>query len=68
MIKRLAQASGAFGMAGGQAVDLESVGKKLDLNALQSMHKLKTGALIRASVLLGALAAREYDDETLQRL
>lgn len=68
MIKRLAQASGAFGMAGGQAVDLESVGKKLDLNALQSMHKLKTGALIRASVLLGALAASEYDDETLQRL
>ncbi|WP_438970555.1 (2E,6E)-farnesyl diphosphate synthase [Methylophaga sp.] len=68
MIKRLAQASGALGMAAGQAIDLESVGKKLDLNALQSMHKLKTGALIRASVVLGALAAPECDDESLQRL
>lgn len=68
MIKRLTQASGAFGMAGGQAIDLESVGKKLDLNALQSMHKLKTGALIRASVALGALAAPDCDDESLQRL
>lgn len=68
MIKRLAQASGAFGMAGGQAIDLESVGKKLDLNALQAMHKLKTGALIRASVVLGAMAASNCDDESLQRL
>jgi len=68
MIKRLAQASGAFGMAGGQAIDLESVGKKLDLNALQSMHKLKTGALIRASVALGALAATDCDEQSLQRL
>lgn len=68
MIQRLAQASGAFGMAGGQAIDLESVGKKLDLNALQSMHKLKTGALIRASVALGALAAPDCSDESLQRL
>lgn len=68
MIKRLAQASGAFGMAGGQAIDLESVGKKLDLNALQAMHKLKTGALIRASVALGAMAAIDCDDESLQRL
>jgi len=68
MVKRLAQASGAFGMAGGQAVDLESVGKKLDLNALQSMHKLKTGALIRASVALGALASTNCDEESLQRL
>ena len=68
MVKRLAQASGVFGMAGGQAVDLESVGKKLDLNALQSMHKLKTGALIRASVVLGALSAEQCDEETLLHL
>ncbi len=68
MVKRLAQASGVFGMAGGQAIDLESVGKKLDLNALQSMHKLKTGALIRASVVLGALAAGNCDEDSMQRL
>jgi len=68
MVKRLAQASGVFGMAGGQAIDLESVGKKLDLNALQSMHKLKTGALIRASVVLGALASKDCDETTLSHL
>lgn len=68
MVKRLAQASGVFGMAGGQAIDLESVGKKLDLNALQSMHKLKTGALIRASVALGALASKDCDEATLSHL
>jgi len=68
MVKRLAQASGAFGMAGGQAIDLESVGKKLDIDALQSMHKLKTGALIRASVALGALAADDCHADTLKHL
>jgi geranylgeranyl pyrophosphate synthase len=68
MVKRLAQSAGVFGMAGGQAVDLESVGRKLDLNALQSMHKLKTGALIRASVVLGALAAENCDEDTLSHL
>jgi geranylgeranyl pyrophosphate synthase len=55
-------------MAGGQAIDLESVGKKLDLNALQSMHKLKTGALIRASVVLGAMASKDCDEATLLHL
>jgi farnesyl diphosphate synthase len=68
MVRRLAQAAGVSGMAGGQAVDLESVGKKLDLNALQAMHKLKTGALIRASVALGALAADNCDEKTLSHL
>jgi geranylgeranyl pyrophosphate synthase len=68
MIRKLAQASGVLGMAGGQAIHLESVGQKLDLNALQSMHKLKTGALIRASVVLGALSAPECDKETLGHL
>ena len=55
MVRLLAQASGSRGMAGGQAIDLASVGKPLDLTELEFMHIHKTGALIRASVLLGAL-------------
>lgn len=54
MLNILAHASGAAGMAGGQAIDLESVGLKLSLQQLETMHKLKTGALIKASALLGA--------------
>ena len=54
MIKLLAVASGSRGMAGGQAIDLASVGKALTLPELESMHIHKTGALIRAAVLLGA--------------
>jgi len=68
MVKTLAQQSGALGMAGGQAIDLESVGQSLDLAALQSMHELKTGALIRASVRLGALACADVNDATLAKL
>ena len=54
MVQLLAQASGSRGMAGGQAIDLASVGKPLDLTELEFMHIHKTGALIRASLLLGA--------------
>jgi len=54
MIKLLAAASGSRGMAGGQAIDLASVGKPLALPELEFMHIHKTGALIRAAVLLGA--------------
>ncbi len=54
MLQLLAQAAGSRGMAGGQAIDLASVGKPLDLTELEFMHIHKTGALIRASVLLGA--------------
>jgi len=54
MIKLLAAASGSRGMAGGQAIDLASVGKSLTLPELEFMHIHKTGALIRAAVLLGA--------------
>jgi len=54
MIKLLALASGSRGMAGGQAIDLGSVGKSLTLAELEFMHIHKTGALIRAAVLLGA--------------
>ena len=55
-IRDLAQAAGSLGMAGGQAIDLESVGKALTQQALQQMHVLKTGALLGASVSLGGLA------------
>ena len=54
MLKLLAVASGSRGMAGGQAIDLDSVGKQLSLPELEYMHIHKTGALIRAAVLLGA--------------
>jgi len=54
MIKLLATAAGSRGMAGGQAIDLESVGKRLSVPELELMHIHKTGALIRASALLGA--------------
>jgi farnesyl diphosphate synthase len=57
MIKLLAQASGSRGMAGGQAIDLLSTGKQLSLPELENMHIHKTGALIRAAVLLGAQCA-----------
>ncbi len=56
MIRELAVASGTRGMAGGQAIDLAAKGSKLDLPRLEYMHRLKTGALISASVRLGALA------------
>lgn len=55
-IRNLARAAGSLGMAGGQAIDLESVGKALTQQALQQMHLLKTGALLEASVSLGGLA------------
>jgi len=54
MIKLLAVATGSRGMAGGQAIDLASVGKSLTLPELEFMHIHKTGALIRAAILLGA--------------
>ena len=57
MISTLAAASGSRGMAGGQAIDLESVGKKLDLNGLKQMHAMKTGALLSCAVELGGIAA-----------
>ena len=53
MVRTLAVAAGSRGMAGGQAIDLESTGKSLTLPELEFMHIHKTGALIRAAVLLG---------------
>ena len=57
MLRVLAEAIGTRGMAGGQAIDLEAVNRQLDEPALERMHRLKTGALIQASVLLGGIAA-----------
>lgn len=57
MLSLLATASGADGMAGGQAIDLAAVGSRLSLEELEAMHRLKTGALIRASILLGAMCS-----------
>ena len=56
-IRILSEASGALGMAGGQGIDLDSVGKQISLEALERMHRFKTGALIRAAVRLGACSA-----------
>ncbi|NDC08321.1 MAG: geranyl transferase [Oxalobacteraceae bacterium] len=58
MLSQLAQASGSCGMCGGQAIDLDAVGVALVLPELEQMHRMKTGALLRASVLLGALAGK----------
>lgn len=63
MINLLTVASGSRGMVGGQAIDLESVGKQIDIAELENMHIHKTGALIRSSVLLGALCAKEITSE-----
>ena len=57
LCRQLAVAAGASGMAGGQAVDLASVGVALDQKALEGMHRLKTGALLQASVMMGASTA-----------
>ncbi len=60
MLRVLADAAGSTGMCGGQAIDLASVGISLTLAQLEHMHQLKTGALLRASVMLGALAGARY--------
>ncbi len=66
MISALAAASGSRGMAGGQAIDLESVGKKLDLSGLKQMHAMKTGALLSCAVGLGGIAAQLSPSQMMQ--
>lgn len=68
MVTTLARASGSLGMAGGQAIDLAAVGRALSLDALEDMHRRKTGALIRASVRLGALCASDVSAAQLEQL
>ncbi|MGO4303848.1 polyprenyl synthetase family protein [Cupriavidus sp. RAF12] len=55
LVAELAVASGSVGMAGGQAIDLQNVGLAMSRDALEAMHRMKTGALLRASVRMGAL-------------
>jgi len=55
LVGELAQASGSVGMCGGQAIDLQHVGLAMTLPELEGMHRMKTGALLRASVRMGAL-------------
>jgi len=68
MIDTLAMASGSHGMAGGQALDLDAVGRDIDLPQLENLHIHKTGALIRAAVRLGTLAATEAPAEQVAQL
>lgn len=68
MVQVLAKASGSLGMAGGQAIDLANVGKDMKQPALEQMHGLKTGALIRAAVQLGGLSCPKITDSQLARL
>lgn len=68
MITLLAEACGSRGLAGGQEMDLAAVGKTLSLAELERMHRHKTGALIRASVLLGAWCAPALDTALLEPL
>jgi len=68
MINLLAAAGGFEGMVSGQAIDFEAVGRRLSLQDMQTMHSLKTGALIRASVQLGALAAEQASPARLTAL
>lgn len=63
LVRLLAHASGSVGMCGGQAIDLASVGLALTREQLEQMHRLKTGALLRASVLLGASCGKTLNPE-----
>ena len=68
MVKMLAVAAGSRGMAGGQQIDLESTGKPLTLQELEVMHIHKTGALIRAAVLLGASCGKTLRPDEKEKL
>jgi farnesyl diphosphate synthase len=63
VITSLSTAGGMAGMAGGQAIDLASVGKQLKQNELEQMHRLKTGALLRTAVQIGAIAINLNEQE-----
>ncbi len=68
MIIALAKASGSQGMVGGQAIDLQSVGTRLNLPELENMHIHKTGALIRASVNMATLVKTDIDPNVATKL
>jgi len=68
LIETLAEASGTAGMAGGQALDLAAEGRSLEIHEVEQIHALKTGALIRASVLMAAHCARGLESAQLAAL
>lgn len=68
MLACLARAAGSRGMCGGQAIDLASVGIALAREQLEQMHRLKTGALLEASVMLGALAGKSLQASEVSAL
>ena len=68
LIRELARASGLVGMAGGQAIDLHHVGRNLSQTDMQTMHRLKTGALLHASLNMGALCGDGGVDEPIDAL
>jgi farnesyl diphosphate synthase len=68
MLHLLAVASGSRGMAGGQAIDLSSVGESLSQTELEFMHIHKTGALMRAAALLGAYSASNLDEKRISAI
>jgi farnesyl diphosphate synthase len=68
LTRELALASGSVGMAGGQAIDLASVGRKLSRPELETMHRKKTGALLRAAVRMGALCGDTPDAAAMSAL
>ncbi len=68
IVSQLAVASGAAGMAGGQAIDLAAVGQALSLPELEAMHQRKTGALITAALMMGAACGNEVNPQTLAAL
>lgn len=68
LFRELSQASGDKGMVAGQAIDIDAVAKQLSLEALETMHLHKTGALIKAAVLMGARATEQASDSQLLAL
>ena len=68
MLRELTEAAGSLGMTGGQAMDLEAEGKRLDLPRLEELHRRKTGCLIRASVMMACAARPQADEDTRSAL
>ena len=68
MLRELTEAAGSLGMTGGQAMDLEAEGKRLDLPHLEELHRRKTGCLIRASVMMACAADARANDDTREAL
>lgn len=64
MLAELARAAGVAGMCGGQALDIDATGRAIDLPALERLHALKTGALLRCAVRLGALAGHATPEQS----